>query len=129
MGLMFGNATYSFNGFSFLFRHADLLCPRWEGYISSRVFTQQLQELTWILPDQLSQLRVASADLLQNGLQHTRLGLHDLSKLLELWIVAKKVQVAKPSTCCSSSTFSARGGGSTKAGTKCPKIGGTGSSP
>ena len=64
--------------------------------------------------DQLSKLRVTSADLLENGFKHLRLLLHNLSQLLELRIVAQEVQAvaaertasASPSGTSSSSSSS-----------------------
>jgi len=56
---------------------------------------QQLQELVLVLRDELSQLRVARAELLQDRLQHLGLLLNDLAELLELGVRSEEVEVAE----------------------------------
>jgi hypothetical protein len=41
-----------------------------------------------MLSDELGQLRISSTDLLQDRLEHLRVLLHDLSKLLELGVIS-----------------------------------------
>lgn len=64
----------------------------------------------------MRQLRVSGSQLLKNGLQHLGLLLYDLTELLELWVVAKEVEVSQitGTTSSSSSTCgsSCGGGGS-----------------
>jgi hypothetical protein len=53
-----------------------------------------------MLSDQLCQLWVTSADLLEDRLEHLGLLLHDLAELLELGVVAEEVEVAQSTTGC-----------------------------
>jgi hypothetical protein len=48
-----------------------------------------------MLSDKLGELWVSSTDLLQDGLQHLRVLLHDLSELLELRIISQEVKVSQ----------------------------------
>jgi hypothetical protein len=102
--------TYPLNSSTFFLRDADSLSPWWERSIIVTILAQQLQELLRVLSDQLCQLWVTSAYLLEDGLEHLGLLLHDLTKLLELGIVTEEIEVAKSTTgcgcCCSCSSRS-----------------------
>lgn len=87
---------YPFNRRSLLLRHANLLCSRWEGRVVIGVLGEQLQELFRVLSDQLRQLRIPRADLLQDRFQHVGLGLNDRAQLLKLGVTAEEIQVAQP---------------------------------
>jgi hypothetical protein len=68
-----------------------------------------LHELLWVLGDDLGQLRATCGDLLQDWLKHAWLLLDDLAKLLELWVVAKEVEVSGTSSASSTRGTSAKG--------------------
>jgi hypothetical protein len=76
------------------------------------VLAEQVQELVRVGSDQLSERRVTGAKLLQDWLEHLRLLLNDLSKLLELRVVAKEVKIAKPSLLLRGDSLSSCGSGS-----------------
>lgn len=116
---MHKKGTHPLNGLALLLSDADLLRARWQLHVLVAVLCQQLHELFGVLRNDLRQLRIASRDLLQDGLEHLRLLLHDLTKLLELWVVAEEVEVSVRSTstsalpttgstssCCSTTTTS-----------------------
>lgn len=98
--------TYSFNSFSLLLGHTDSLSAGGQSGIVVSIFAKQVQELIRVCTNQLSQLRVAGTELLQDWLQHLRLLLNDLTELLELGVAAQKVEVTK-------TTLSSRGSGGT----------------
>lgn len=56
--------------------------------------------------NQLGKLRVTGADLLKDRLQHLRLSLDNLAKLLELRVISEEIQVGNTS-CGTSSGSSA----------------------
>jgi hypothetical protein len=64
--------------------------------VVTTAFAKKLEELLLILTDKLSELRISSTELLKDWLKHLRLLLDDLAQLLELGIVAKEIEVAKP---------------------------------
>jgi hypothetical protein len=81
---------------------------RREFTLFTQVLRQKLKKLFLVLTNQLSQLWVAGSDLLQDGFEHLRLLLHQLSQLLEMRVVAKEIEIAQgtsipstSSTCCS----------------------------
>jgi hypothetical protein len=92
-----GKKTYALNGVPLLRCDRNSLCTRGQVglIILIKVLTQQLQELLGVLSDDLSNLGVASGNLLQNGLEHVGLLLHELAKLLEVGVAAEEVQVGK----------------------------------
>lgn len=75
------------NGLPLFLGNANGLGARRQRGVLISVLGEQLQELIWVTRNKLGQLRVASYDLLQDGLEHRRLLLYDLTKLLELRIV------------------------------------------
>lgn len=77
------------------------------------LLAQQLQELIRMLMDQLGKLRITSTDLLEDRLQHLRLGLYDLAKLLKLRIVSEKFEIGGATSCSSSCTTAYTRSGST----------------
>jgi hypothetical protein len=98
--------TYSFDRSSLLFGDADGLSSRWEWRIVVTIFAQELEKLLWVLPNELSQLWVASADLLEDRLKHLGLLLDDLSELLELWVISQEVEVTQTTSSGSSPSTS-----------------------
>jgi hypothetical protein len=96
-----GWETYPLDGSAFFLCDADGLSSWWEWGIIVTVFAQQLQELVRMLSDQLRQLWVTSAHLLEDRFEHLGLLLHDLAKLLELGVVAEEVEVTQSTTGCS----------------------------
>lgn len=84
-------AAKAFNCLTLLFSNADGLSTRWQRRVFIGVLGEQLQELFRVIGDQLSKLRIASADLLEDRFKHLRLLLHNLSQLLELGVVAQEV--------------------------------------
>ena len=60
--------TYSLNSRPLLLRNANLLRARWHRPLAFGILAQQLQKLIRVLPNQLRQLRVARAHLLQDRL-------------------------------------------------------------
>jgi hypothetical protein len=98
--------TYSLDGFPLLLGYADGLSTWGKSGIVICVLTQKVQELIRVSGNQLSELGVAGAELLQNGLQHLWLLLDDLSELLKLSVTAQEVEVTKTLSSLSS------GGGS-----------------
>lgn len=99
--------AYSLYRLTLLFVDKHLLGSRWCRCIIVSFLAQQLQELLRMLLDQLGQLRVSGAHLLKDGLQHLRLGLDDLAKLLELRVISKEVEIcgaSSSSSSCSSIT-------------------------
>lgn len=87
-----GKYTYSLDCISLLFRHMDLLRTR-RQLLLLEIFTEQLQELFLVLPDELRDLRVACGHLLQDRFEHCRVLLHQLAKLLEMGVVAQEIQI------------------------------------
>jgi hypothetical protein len=71
--------TYPFNSLTLLLGNADRLSPGRQWGILVRILSKQLEELLRILVNQLRQLRVSGANLLQDRLKHLGLLLHDLS--------------------------------------------------
>jgi hypothetical protein len=102
---------YSLNGISLLLGDGNSLGARGERNIIVSIFTQQLKELVWVRGNQLRQLRVASAELLQDRLQHLRLLLNNLAELLKLGVVSEEVEVAQIATLAAGN---GRGGGSSR---------------
>ena len=78
----FGNKSESkahpFNSSPLLLRNANSSRTGRQRRILVRVLGEQLQELLRVLPDHLRELRVAARHLLQDGLQHAWLRLHNL---------------------------------------------------
>ena len=87
--------AYPFNRLPFVLCDAYSLGSRWQWRILICILTQQLKKLVGMLSNQLSKLGVPSADLLEDGFEHARLGLYNLSELLELGIVSEEVQIVK----------------------------------
>lgn len=98
--------TYTFNSITLLLSDGDCLCTWRKRGVVITILTQKTEELVGVLCDQLSKVRIASPKLLQNGLQHLRLLLNDLAKLLKLSIIAKEVEVAKTLAASSSGSHS-----------------------
>lgn len=88
--------THSLDGVPLLLSHGNSLSSWRQRRIVVSVLAQQAKELLGVLGYQLGELRVASAKLLQDRLQHLRLLLDNLAKLLELGVVSQEVQVAEP---------------------------------
>lgn len=104
---MGSKGTYTLNGIPLLLRHGDSLRTGGERRIVVvALLAEQREELLRVLRDELRELRVARAELLQNGLEHLRLLLHHLAELLELRVIPEEVEVAE--TCGGPGT---RGGG------------------
>jgi hypothetical protein len=61
--------------------------------IFTKVLSEQLKELFRVLSNNLSNLGVASGNLLQDGLEHLGLLLYQLTELLEVRVAAKEIQV------------------------------------
>lgn len=72
---------------------------------------EQLEELVLVLGDELGELRVAGAELLQYRLEHLRLLLHDLAELLELRVLAEEVEVAEARLASLAGAGGCHGGG------------------
>ena len=87
--------AHSLNRLSLFLRDADGVGSGRDRRVVVNVLTEQLQELIRVLADQLSQLGVARANLLQDRLEHVRLLLHHLTKLLEVLILTQEVEVAQ----------------------------------
>lgn len=83
--------TYALDGISLLFCNTDSLCTWWKHVIT--IFAQELQKLLFVLSNELCNLRVASSDLLENGLEHLRLLLNKLAQLLEVAVVPQEVEI------------------------------------
>lgn len=107
-------STHSLNGVPLLLGHGNSLSSRRQGGVVVSVLAEQAEELLGVLGNQLGQLWVASAELLQDRLQHLGLLLHNLAKLLELRVVSQEVQVAEP---LPASSRSGDGGGGSRAST------------
>lgn len=95
-------SAYPINRVPFLLCDKHLLSSRRSRCITFGFLAQQLQELIRMILDHLSKLRVPGANLLEDRLQHLRLSLDDLAELLELRIIAKKVEIAGASRSCGS---------------------------
>lgn len=106
--------THSLNGVPLLLSHGNSLSSRRKGRIVVSVLAEQAEELLRVLGYQLGELGVACTKLLQDRLQHLRLLLDDLAKLLELGVVSQEVQVAEslPASSCGGD-----GGSSSRPGT------------
>lgn len=102
--------TYALDGITFLFGNRDSLGTRRQGNIIVAILSQELEELVGMGGDKLSQLGVASAELLQDRLQHLGLLLNNLSELLELSVVSEEVEVAQITT-AALATSGGRGSG------------------
>lgn len=72
----------------------------------TQVLRQKLKKLFLVLTNQLSQLWITCSDLLQDGFEHLRLLLHQLSQLLEMRIVAEEIEIAQCASISSTSTSS-----------------------
>lgn len=105
-------STYTLDSIALLLSHGNRLSSRGKRSIVVAILTEQTQKLLRVLGNQLSQLRVASAKLLQDGLEHLWLLLDHLAELLELRVVPEELQVAHASL-LSSSRLGDRGGGTT----------------
>lgn len=70
------------------------------------IFAQQLQETVRVLANDGCNLWVSGGNLLQNGLEHLWLLLHELAELLEMWVAAQEVQVSESITGSSSGSSS-----------------------
>ena len=82
------------NGIAFLLGHGDLVRPRGQrSVVVAARLAKQGEELIRVLGDRLGELRVAGAELLENGLEHLGLLLHHLAELLELGVVTEKLEV------------------------------------
>ena len=75
--------TYPLDSLPLLLSNTDLLGAGRQRNILIGVLGQQLHELLWVLGNHLGELRVASSNLLENGLEHLRLLLNDLAQLLD----------------------------------------------
>ena len=84
--------TYPLDSLPLLLSNTDLLGAGRQRNILIGVLGQQLHELLWVLGNHLGELRVASSNLLENGLEHLRLLLNDLAQLLELRVVAQEIK-------------------------------------
>ena len=65
-----------------------------------------------MLTNQSSQLWVTSSNLLQDGLEHLRILLDDLSQLLELRVISEEIEVAK--SCAGGTACTCASSGSSK---------------
>lgn len=106
MGLEY---THSLNCRLFLHSNLDGLGSWWERRIVITIFTQQLHELVLVRGNQICQLWVTSCDLLKDSLEHCWVLLYDLAKLLELRVVAQKLQVAQILTSSTSTKTRTKG--------------------
>jgi len=109
-GIGISHETYPLDGIPLLLRDGDGLSTRWQRGIVVGVLAQKAEELIRVLRDQLGKLRVARTNLLEDGLQHLRLLLHDLAELLELGVVPKEIQIAE------TLTLTTTGGGGSHSG-------------
>ena len=99
--------TYTLNSIPLLLRHGNSLRAGGKRrVVVVALLAEQREELLRVLRDELRELRVARAELLQDGLEHLRLLLHHLAELLELRVIPEEVEVAE--TCGGPGT---RGGG------------------
>jgi hypothetical protein len=89
-----GLRTYSLDSLSLLFGHADGLGTRGQCGIIIVVLCKQLQEPVWARRNELCKLGISSTNLLKDRFEHLGLLLDDLSKLLELRVVAQEVKIA-----------------------------------
>lgn len=112
--------TYALDSIALLFGDGDSLGSRGQGRIVIAVLAKQTQELLRVLCDEVGELRIAGAKLLENGLQHLRLLLDDLTELLKLGVVAQKVEVAEALALLGSSDgrSRSRSGGSSRSATR-----------
>ena len=99
--------TYPLDGVTLLFRHRDGLGTGGQGNVIFAVLSQKREELVRVITDELSQLGVSGAKLLEDGLQHLGLLLDNLPQLLELSVVSEEVEIAEIAT-----TLAAGGSGS-----------------
>lgn len=108
MSLRNRRITHSFNSLSFLFRNANSLGPGRQRCVLVGILTEQLQELVRVLANQLRELWIPGAYLLQDWLEHARLCLNYLTQLLELWIGSKKIKITEPAGASFATSTSAR---------------------
>lgn len=102
------NKTYSLNGIALLFSHRNGLGAGRQRHIVLSILTKQAQESIRVGGNELGQLGVTSAKLLQDGLEHLGLLLHDLAQLLELGVAAEEIEVTEISGTGTSSGSGAR---------------------
>jgi hypothetical protein len=86
--------TYTLDRIALLLRDRNRLRTGRERHVVVSILSKQGEELLRVLGDELRKLRVAGAQLLQNGLEHLWLLLHDLAELLELGVVSEELEVA-----------------------------------
>jgi hypothetical protein len=101
-------ATQALNSLALLFGDRDGLGAWGQRRILVSIFREQLQELFRVRCNHLRQLGVTGADLLQDRLKHLRLLLYDLSKLLELGVVAQEVKAVRIECATGATCSSAR---------------------
>lgn len=112
------HSTHPLDSVALLLGHANSLSPRRQRHVIVGIFTEKLKELLWIRGNQLRQLRVARTELLENGLEHLRLLLDDLTQLLELRVVSEELQVSEIAAASTDgSGSSSRGRRSSSSGT------------
>ena len=110
-------STHSLNGITLLLSHTNGLSTGRQRRVIVIILAKQIQELVGVLGDQLGELGVSGTQLLENGLEHLRLLLDDLAKLLELGIISKEIQVSKiPGGATTTGSNCSGGGGGTRTG-------------
>ncbi len=86
--------THPLDSVPFFLGNRNSLRAGGERSIVVGVLAKEAEELFGVLGDQLGKLRVASAQLLQDRLEHLGLLLDNLAELLELGVVPQEVEVA-----------------------------------
>ena len=81
--------TYPLNGVALVVGDRDGLRTWGQRPLVVAAFGKKLKKLLGVLANELGKLRIACGNLLQNGLEHRGLLLHDLSKLLKLRVVTQ----------------------------------------
>lgn len=98
--------THPLNRIPLLLRDPDIptRTRRHRQPVTLHPLSNQLQELLRILANQLRELRVRGAHLLQHVFEHAGILLDQLAELLEHRVVAEEVEIAcssaAPSACC-----------------------------
>lgn len=105
--------TYPLNSIALLLGDRNGLGAWRQRDVVFGILAEQLEESVGVRGNKLGKLGVASAELLQDGLQHLGLLLYNLAELLKLRVGAQEIQVSEISTGGSSGSISAAAAGST----------------
>lgn len=103
--------SYPLDSIALLLGDRNSLGTRGERNIVIGILTKKLEELVGIRGNELSELRVAGAKLLEDGLEHLWLLLDNLAELLELGVMSQEVEVTQVTTLAGGSRSSSGGGG------------------